>query len=538
MLKDVVEKWGGVQVEALDAYKDIFHLGEGYIQKENEPKGSFKSNPIAYYKNDNEKHGHYRIMFEDKFEEIYNNELKDADFCIMNGLTYFGIKNLAKHSSKMYAMIFDLDGVTDDTLNNFFFACFNEEFLYYPLPNYVALSGHGVHLYYVFEEPVNLYPYIKFQLKEFKYALTQTIWNKNTSTEVKVQKQGIHQPFKILGGKTKKDAPISRVEVYRTNNHPYTLDVLNRYTPEPTKVDQLKLFEESQMSLEEAQKKYPEWYENRISKGNKEKKTWICNRALYDWWLRKIKDEKNGASYGHRYFCIMALAIYATKCDIDKDELEKDAYELIPYLNGLNIDEPFTEEDVASALECCDPRYRTFPINDIVKITGIEIQKNKRNYQKQSDHLEEARAIRDIRQKRNGTNWDDNNGRKPKKDIVEKWKLDNPNGTKSQCIKETGLSKPTVYKWWNSEEKATIRTENSSMIKKESVQYNANSSDIVKVVDKKKHKLDNASTEELNNGVFTMDDVMELYDLIRNSDNPDETFATFKELMNKKNKKM
>ena len=35
-----------------------------------------------------------------------------------------------------------------------------------------------------------------------------------------------------------------------------------------------------------------------------------------------------------------------------------------------------------------------------------------------------------------------------KKDIVFKWRIEHPTGSKSQCIKETGLSKPTVYKWW------------------------------------------------------------------------------------------
>jgi len=46
-------------------------------------------------------------------------------------------------------MIFDIDGVTDNSLNNFFYAAFNKEFDYYPLPNYVALSGHG-YIYIMF----------------------------------------------------------------------------------------------------------------------------------------------------------------------------------------------------------------------------------------------------------------------------------------------------------------------------------------------------------------------------------------------------
>ena len=60
-----------------------------------------------------------------------------------------------------------------------------------------------------------------------------------------------------------------------------------------------------------------------------------------------------------------------------------------------------------------------------------------------------ARAIRDI----NNENWRQNNGRPKgsgeKKEIVIKWRSENPGEKKSQCIKDTGLDKKTVYKWWN-----------------------------------------------------------------------------------------
>ena len=39
-------------------------------------------------------------------------------------------------------------------------------------------------------------------------------------------------------------------------------------------------------------------------------------------------------------------------------------------------------------------------------------------------------------------------GRPDKAEIVADWCRKNPNGTKADCIRETGLSKPTVYKWW------------------------------------------------------------------------------------------
>lgn len=48
----------------------------------------------------------------------------------------------------------------------------------------------------------------------------------------------------------------------------------------------------------------------------------------------------------------------------------------------------------------------------------------------------------------NNKNWRDGNGRKPKADIVKEWRLAHPEGRKADCIRDTGLDKKTVYKWW------------------------------------------------------------------------------------------
>ena len=440
MLEDVIKKFGGYEVNPMEAYTDIFKLGQGYIQKANDST-VLKANPIAYYKvHNSDETGHFKIMFEDKFEEIYNDVLCKAEFAVLNGITYFGRKNLSKHSSKMYAMIFDLDGVDDHKLLNFLNGAI--EIDYYPLPNYMALSGHGVHLYYVFEEPVNLYPYLRIQLKELKYALIDRIWNMYTSNIKKPQKQGIYQPFRVLGGMAKPDAPLKKGKVFRINEHPFSLSQLCEYVPEEKRLDTSKLDDERRMSVDEARIAYPEWYE-RIVVRKESRKYWTCKPDLYNWWKRKIFE---GAVPGHRYFCVMALAIYAAKSGISDEQLKKDALELVPFLNGLDPVHPFTEEDVDSALECFDERYKTFPRNDIEKITSIQIPATKRNGRSQKQHIKVMSAIRDIEHP-NGS-WREGNGRKDKKEIVQDWKISHPNGKKIDCIRDTGLSKPTVYKWW------------------------------------------------------------------------------------------
>lgn len=439
MLEDVLLSYGGIEVSAIEVYSDIFHLGDNKIQRFNEPNGVYKSNPLAYFKNDGFIKGHYRILFDDTFEDTLK-ELQDADFCIMNGLSYFGRKNLQEHASKIYAMIFDLDGVTDETLGNFLHSCFSD-FSIYPLPNYIILSGNGIHLYYVFGFPISLYPNIKLQLKELKYALITKIWNRYTTNHwEKVQYQGINQGFRVIGGKTKIDGV--RVRAFRFNLNSYNLEQLNIYVPEEKRINETILWKESRLTLEEAKKKYPEWYEKRVVLGEK-KGTWICKKDLYIWWIRKIKE---GASVGHRYFCIMCLAIYGVKSGISKGQVEKDALELMPFLDDISNVDPFTYDDIKSALECYDERYITFPIEDISKISGIPINKNKRNGRKQLQHIKVMNAIREIEYP-NGK-WRNMDGRPDKQKLIIEWRKKHPEGKKIDCEKDLGVSRHTVLKWW------------------------------------------------------------------------------------------
>ncbi len=85
---------------------------------------------------------------------------------------------------------------------------------------------------------------------------------------------------------------------------------------------------------------------------------------MYDWWKDRIENE---AKTGHRYYCMMMLAVYARKSGIDLEELEKDAFLFMDKFDKLpsSEDNPFTEKDVLDALQAYDDRYMTYPINSI-----------------------------------------------------------------------------------------------------------------------------------------------------------------------------
>ena len=455
-LEDFMTSIGKLPENPVDVYRDIFQVGCGYIQK-NKEKNNLKGNPLGYFRNWNEENGYYRVFTDDNFEEVLP-EMQAADFAIMNGITYFGRRNTQERASKCFALILDIDGVTPKKLRFFLErAEKHKQFYAYPLPNYVALSGHNVHLYYLFEEPVSLFPSEKLKLKELKYCLIEKIWNEDISTDKKRQFQGINQGFRVIGGKTKPNATLKKVMAYKFRSEKYTVDELIQYIPESLRPDSLKGYKKSTVTLEEAKKRWPDWYEKVIVNKDTSRTYWdIAGKvhgddpyALYHWWLKQLPGR---ITYGHRYFCVMATAIYAAKCGIPFEKFKKDAYELFELIQGVEADEPFTVTDLESAFDCYDGRYRTFPIEDISRLTTIPIKKNRRNGRTMQQHLRLARLARDIKYEEIGRKWYEGNGR-PKdsskfKSIIAEWRKKYPEGTVKECMADTGIAQRTIYNWW------------------------------------------------------------------------------------------
>lgn len=378
--------------------------------------------------------------------------LKSENFIIISPISYIGKSRKTENATRMYAFAIEIDDlrVSDDGrpvgLNDLLHH-FDIELL--PTPNYIICSGNGVHLYYVFEQPLILFDNVKKSLDAFKKALTPYFWNQYVTKDYKIENIQFESPFqgfRMAGGVTKKG---DRTRIFEISTHPIAIEELNRYAVKYGKKEcQIDIAYESELTLAEAKEAYPEWYERRIV--NKQKKgTWECKRDLYDWWKRRITE---GASVGHRYYCLLMLSIYAIKCgrNVSEEELIEDAYSFLDKFDEMSENEinRFTDEDVMDALQgYYDKDLVTYPINSIVYRSGIPIEKNKRNFRKQKDHVKLMNLIRDeINQNKT---WNKiGNGRKPKKDVVQNWRVEHPSGTPKECIADTGLSKNTVYKWW------------------------------------------------------------------------------------------
>ena len=108
-------------------------------------------------------------------------------------------------------------------------------------------------------------------------------------------------------------------------------------------------------------------------------------------------------------------------------------------------------------MEAYDKEYYNFTIADIEKLTNVRVERNKRNGRTQEQHMEVMRAIQTV----TNPNWRKGNGRPSAQQRVYDWRELHPDGRPKECIAETGLSKNTVYKWWDNP--PTVRYEDGCL---------------------------------------------------------------------------
>lgn len=420
-------------------YRDVFPVGsfENEMGKMDDYPHTGKGNGFLIYENElGEKH--HRFIFDD-LSEIQN--YLDCSYCTVAPVSFFGVTNTTVNAREAFGIAIDLDNVGTEQLELLFhFWIYHQRI---PNPTYTVISGNGLHLYYLFEQPLKLYDNVKKQLKQLKHGLTEKIWNGDTSMLKKKQYQPIIQGYRVVGGKSKKGYEIL---AFRTGEKT-TVAKLNEFVEPEFQVQEICYRSYTGLTLEQAKEKYPQWYEDRIIH-HREKKPWTCKKDLYDWWLRQ--SEK--AEFHHRYFFVMSLCIYALKCGVDYKTLRADAYGLIPQFNNTErYENPFTEEDIECALELYRNdknrgNYKSFPRDEIERITAIDIPKTKRNGRNQKDHIKLMNRMRELKIEI-GETPQDWAGRPSYREAVFQFLDTYPNATAKEFCEITGMSRRVFFKY-------------------------------------------------------------------------------------------
>lgn len=391
----------------------------------------------------------------------------------MAPVSWYGRNNKAANARFLHAFAVDLDGVTPAKLGSVLKQMrnghdpANEKWVSMPQASYIVMSGRGLHLYYLLDRPVPLIPAVVPFLQQLKRRLTDVVWTDYTSEDGNEgrQYQGIYQGFRMPGTTTRLNGhgveakDVSKYEALAFMYAPdgaseprrVTLDYLVDYCgirgkEIPGELYRVLETKGGRTPIAEAKAKWPEWYERRVVQGE-EKVGYDTNRGAYESWLSRIEDE---AVVHGRYFAVLALVAYAVKCNVPLEDLERDAYALVPALDKLS-DDPgnrFTDYDVACALSAYGSNDLRFWKNEYMcRRAKIAPHENKHNGRPQALHLEGARAIQEINDKANGTCWRDGNGRKPKRDEIRAYAAEHPEASQRAIAKALGVSPTTVNKW-------------------------------------------------------------------------------------------
>lgn len=437
---------GYESVCACDFYEDIFCHSNILLEEKRNKEDYITGEYGAIALEINDKYKKRTIITKD-LKELINLIDTSDNFCLMSTVSYCGKNRTNKNMRYMYALVVEIDYLKPNGigLENLFYS-FEREIYPNLTPTYIVCSGSGLHLYYKFKEPLTMFDNHQIKLTRIKKAMTYNLWNYIAEDKEKIQYESINQAFRIVGTRTKRD---SLAMAFKISNSCITLNDLEKCY----KYDENEYRKKAKYTLAEAEKKFPEWYQTRIiEKTPRKSPQFKKNRAIYDSWKKRILHPKEGAKSGTRYYCLEQLCALAVVCDISREELAKDCYELLPIFDARtkNKDNPFVEADVKAALATYDnPSDSTYcrKLSTIYRKTNINLPRVRRNGRKQSEHLELARFAKQLNIRKGDIK--SIGGRPSKEKEVQEWQKLHPSGTKAQCHKDTNISRPTIDKYWN-----------------------------------------------------------------------------------------
>ena len=430
-------------VEPMEYYRDMF------------PEGSFEPERVKGAENETRRpNGLLTVLDDEDFRGRSYNRLvfddlgdiekyMDKNFVLIAPVGYSGRRRLSKYAYQIFGFCIDLDDVGPKQTRDLMYQMQNGIL---PTATYIVNSGTGLHVVYLFDKPVPAMPQYYESLNRLKADISSLVWNAYTSRSKDKQSQGIFQAFRMVGSPSKL-GPDYRVTAFEFG--PKTsIHELNEWAEKENRC----IFDDWEYtSLPEAAEEWPEWYQRRIIEQrplgdyNLTPDQIVRRRGWYEAWKDRIT---RGAVDGNRYYCMAVLFNYAMKAEIPISEALADAEAMLPWLDDLTDSETnhFKLSDIMDATRYYDRKYIKMGRKGILRMTRIDIGQTKRNNRSQAVHLKRARALQAVEDE--DGSWRNKEGRPSKQAQVEAWQAANPNGTKYACIKETGLSKPTVYKWW------------------------------------------------------------------------------------------
>lgn len=310
----------------------------------------------------------------------------------------------------VYAFVIDLDGVSPADLR----VLMKREIKKLP-PTYIVNSGQGVHLVYMFTNPVACYKVRKKPLKQAIKALASLFKVKTYSYEVDPTATLVH-PYRVVGSRTKLGQTAKAYKIGEKREVVEMLKLLNIDT---------YLFEEH--------KKKPKTQRRKASYNSKVATLPTGRVRFYDSTYERVRHE---VDEGHRYLSLFALAIIAYKCRIPRAQIEEDIGDLVDLFNQKEHMQKVRENEIEKALTGYSQKFVKVNSYTLEEYLGFTFhRKTKRNGLKQGEHLLIARAVKAARQKAT-------------KEIQMKRYLQKyPDASLKQMEEDLGWSRHTIIKY-------------------------------------------------------------------------------------------
>lgn len=463
-------------------YRELFPLGA--LASYSDQKDKYNSVLVRVWKDAGGRERAERHLVFDSLGDIESalsvDPFMDGVTDLCSPVSYAGRRPMLNKAHELFALVFDLDGITIDNgepvgLSDLVFQMSktkNRQELI-PMPTYIVSSGTGLHLYYMLDEPIRMWPNVCERLQLFRDSFTKKCWNRYvTDYHDKPQLESVVQAFRMVGSRSKSGDQI--VRAFRTGDR-VSIGYMNTFVPRECRLDERVT--KANLTIEEARERWPEWdpdWRKKASKASSDQ--WAIKRDLFDWWCRRV--ESGEPFEGNRYWCIFMAACYAAKCpEVTYEELEEWALSVRGKLDDLT-ERPgneFTVDDVMAALGAyANPQSVRIKPQTIANRTQLPMPDNKRNYQDIRTHLRGSVWVVDGKKKANicAANRDialidaRENGRVGRHDVsiaVRGFALNHPGYSHSRIARELGVSRPTVIKWlkpgWEGEYKRSLDAE-------------------------------------------------------------------------------
>ena len=459
--------------------------------------------------------------------ELAKNNVK-ANICPVG---YYGRNAVANNASVLYAFNIDIDYVSPDNLNNLLKGIEDGR---YPKPTLLVNSGNGVHVYYVFDEPLQLPKSVRADVSMFKQRLVDLLWNDETSMSSDRDKQGYLQDTRAVGSLTKlgkgyvtrgyswdnaglvsieyletfiqtdnDGAPLSKLRVKPLNITTKELDTMKEEL-----IHRLPEYEKEILNAKYSVKQLnaglanPPWFVMNVLHQYYDRK-FIVNPKAYSNFIKEVKENWK---VGHRYKCCSMLFVLGYKCGISKEQIINDIQEQLMGLFNRNSDESnnFTLGDIKAASAWYNTKAVTVSRRYMFEYAGVPYKEaNKRNEAyniegktQQQVHLEKARkkAMEEGKLKGRPKSTESKN-----KDMIIEYIKTHQDYNKSRIAKELGINRKTVDRWLPEAEKEVLGAERIKGINnKNEVDNGIESDDEVSSLGKKVKKIVEADSIKIS----------------------------------------